>query len=159
MIIVIIIISITIIMITCYCRRLLPRKPQREHLTGSCVVHTCICVCIYIYIYIHVYVCIYIYIYVWSLPRACSLLRTPAPIRCTSDIRKTESIHHRHRPEGVVYRSFCLNSGTVAVSEFTSRRWWCIESLLPDISCRRAPRLVRLHTSHVSMSKRNGRCS
>ena len=45
-------------------------------------------------------------------------------------IRKTDSIHH-HYPEGVVYRSSCLNSSTVAVSEIPSRRWWCIESLFP----------------------------
>ena len=32
---------------------------------------------------------------------------------------------------GVVYRGFCLNSGIVAVSNVTSRRWWCIESLFP----------------------------
>ena len=44
--------------------------------------------------------------------------------------RKTDSIQHHH-PEGVVYRSFCLNSGTVAVSEAISRRWWCIESVFP----------------------------
>ena len=43
--------------------------------------------------------------------------------------RKTDSIHHH--PEGMVYRSFCLNSGTVAISKITSRRWWCIESLFP----------------------------
>ena len=54
--------------------------------------------------------------------------------------RKTDSIHHHHHlhhhhhhhPEGVVYRSFCLNSGTLAVPKVTSRRWWwCIESLFP----------------------------
>ena len=26
--------------------------------------------------------------------------------------RKTDSIHHHHHPEGVVYRGFCPNSGT-----------------------------------------------
>ena len=46
--------------------------------------------------------------------------------------RKTDSIHHRH-PERVVYRSCCLNYGTVAVSKVTSRRSWCIESLFPVI--------------------------
>ena len=46
----------------------------------------------------------------------------------SSNTRKTDSIHHHH-PEGVVYRSFCFNSSTVAVSKVTSRRWWCIESL------------------------------
>ena len=45
-------------------------------------------------------------------------------------IRKTDSIHHHH-PEGVVYRGFCLNSGTVAVSKFPFRWWWCIESVFP----------------------------
>ena len=44
--------------------------------------------------------------------------------------RKTDSIHHHH-PEGVVYRSVCLNSSRVAVSKVTSRRWWCIEYLFP----------------------------
>ena len=50
-------------------------------------------------------------------------------------LRKTDSMilyHHQHRhhhPEGVVYRTFCLNSSTSAVSEIASRRWWCIESL------------------------------
>ena len=39
--------------------------------------------------------------------------------------------HHHHHPKGVVYRSYCLNSGTVAVSTTTSRMWWCIESLFP----------------------------
>ena len=44
-----------------------------------------------------------------------------------------------HHPEGVVYRSFCINSGTVAVSEVTSRWWWwCIESLFASPS--RPPR-------------------
>ena len=32
-----------------------------------------------------------------------------------------------------MYRSFCLNSSTFAVSKVTSRRWWCIESLFPLI--------------------------
>ena len=57
--------------------------------------------------------------------------------------RKTDSIHHHHHqhhqhhqhhhhPEGVVYRGFCLNSSTIAVSKGTSRRrWWCIESFFP----------------------------
>ena len=47
------------------------------------------------------------------------------------DIRKTDSIYTTNHPEGVVYRSFCFNSSTVAVSEVVSRRWWCIESLFP----------------------------
>ena len=37
-----------------------------------------------------------------------------------------------HHPEGVVYRSFCLNSSTFAASEIVSRRWWCIGSLFPS---------------------------
>ena len=47
--------------------------------------------------------------------------------------RKTDSEHHHHHhhPEGVVYRNWCLNSGTVAVSNITSRRWWGTESLSP----------------------------
>ena len=36
---------------------------------------------------------------------------------------------------GGVYRSVCLNSGTFAVSETASRRWWCIESLFPLTAC------------------------
>ena len=51
-------------------------------------------------------------------------------------IRKTDSIHHHHHhhhPEGVVYRGFCLNSSTAAVSKIVSRRWWCIESLFPGM--------------------------
>ena len=44
--------------------------------------------------------------------------------------RKTDSIHHHH-PEGVVYRGFCINSGTVAVSKFPFRWWRCIESVFP----------------------------
>ena len=37
-------------------------------------------------------------------------------------------------PRGVVNRGLCLNSGTVSASKITSRRWWCIESLLPSSS-------------------------
>ena len=49
-------------------------------------------------------------------------------------MRKTDSIHRRHHhSEGVVYRSACLNSSTVAVSKIISRRWWCIEFLLPHM--------------------------
>ena len=65
------------------------------------------------YVYIHIYIYIYKH-------------------------RKTESIHHHH-PEGVVYRSVCLNSGTVAVSNITSRRWWCIESVFPNELCHSYP--------------------
>ena len=52
----------------------------------------------------------------------------------TNTSRKSGFIHHHHHhhPEGVVYRSFCLNSSTVAVSEIASRRLWCIESLFPN---------------------------
>ena len=33
--------------------------------------------------------------------------------------------HHHNHPEGVVYRSLCLDSSTAAVSETVSRwRWW-----------------------------------
>ena len=39
-------------------------------------------------------------------------------------------IHHDH-PEGAVYRSFCLNSSTSAVSEIASRRWWRVEHMVP----------------------------
>ena len=49
--------------------------------------------------------------------------------------RKSDFAHH-HLPEGVVHRSCCLNSSTFAVSEIVSRRWWCIESLLPESWCR-----------------------
>ena len=45
--------------------------------------------------------------------------------------RKSDFLHHHQHPEGVVYRSFCLNSNTFAVSEIVSRRGWCIESLFP----------------------------
>ena len=75
--------------------------------------YVCVCVYVYIYIYIH----IYIYIYIYMLSRG---------------IRQNDFIH-QHHPEGVVYGSFCLNSSTVAVSEAASRRWWCIESLLPGL--------------------------
>ena len=47
-------------------------------------------------------------------------------------LRKNDFIHHHH-PEGVVYRCFCLNSSTFAVSEIVSRRWWCIESPFPHL--------------------------
>ena len=62
------------------------------------------------------------------------LIRDRSPMQGTSSYcsyyRKTDSIHHHH-PEGVVYRGFCLNSGTVAVSKFPLRWWWCIESVFP----------------------------
>ena len=61
-------------------------------------------------------------------------------------IRKTDSRHHHH-PEGVVYRGFCLNSGTVAVSKFPFRWWWwCIESVFPMI------RILRSAASSCSRS-------
>ena len=55
---------------------------------------------------------------------------------CIPLSQKTDSIyhhhhHHHHHPEGVVSRSFCLNSSIFAVSEFVARRWWCIGSLFP----------------------------
>ena len=53
--------------------------------------------------------------------------RVLAMVMCVS--RKNDFIHHN--PEGLVYRSFCLNSSTFAVSETASRRWWCIEYLFP----------------------------
>ena len=52
--------------------------------------------------------------------------------------------HHHHHPEGVVYRSFCLNSSTFAVSQIASRRWWCIESLCPGIE--------KLRTKHLKLT-------
>ena len=66
-----------------------------------------------------------------TTPRFCLhiLLRQPSIYRRTDSIHHNH--HHHHNPEGVVYRNFCLNSATVAVSEITSRRWWCIESLSP----------------------------
>ena len=69
----------------------------------------------------------------------------PATLHVKS-ARKTDSIHHHHHhhPEGVVYRSFCLNSSTFAVSEIASRRWWCIESLFPSAQHERAGYINRL---------------
>ena len=52
-----------------------------------------------------------------------------------STARKTESIPAPPPPRGgVMYRSFCLNSGAVAVPNITSRRLWCRESLFPTTS-------------------------
>ena len=51
-----------------------------------------------------------------------------------SGLRKSDFVHHHHHPDGVVYRSFCLNSSAFAVSEIASRRRWCIESLFPGLS-------------------------
>ena len=57
---------------------------------------------------------------------------TFCPMHCHfRHTRKNEFIHRHHHPEGVVYRSVCLYSSAGAVSEVASRRWWCIESLLP----------------------------
>ena len=66
---------------------------------------------------------------------------------------KTDSIHHHHHhhPEGVVYRSFCLNSSTVAVPEIVYRRWWCIESGFP-LSVFYFPD-TRMHTSVCEKKK------
>ena len=99
-------------------------------------------------VYVYIYMCIYIYIYIYPSVRTGSggtkratsanmpLLRpqsSEGKFTMSREIepvsRKTDSIHHH--PKGVVYRSFCFNSGTVAVSKVTSRRWWCIESPLP----------------------------
>ena len=54
-----------------------------------------------------------------------------APARHSSSRRSDFIHHHHHHPEGVVYRRLCFNSSTFAVFEIASRRWWCIESLLP----------------------------
>ena len=73
------------------------------------------------------------------------------------NIRKTDSIHHHH-PDGVVYKSFCLNSSTFEVSTITSGRWWCTESVFPiallvlDVSETRflIARDLQLHFCHPS---------
>ena len=98
-------------------------------------------VCIYIYIYIclhtyiyashiHIcmyacmYVCVHIYIYI------CTHI---APLTTNKQYQVTTEEHRRQyettttTQRGVVYRGFCLNAGTVEVSEIASRRWWCIE--------------------------------
>ena len=72
--------------------------------------------------------------------------RAPEPRR-ESAHRKSDSIHHHHT-EGVVYRGFCLNSGTVAVSKVSSRRWWCMESVFPT----QAPPAAEVPTSTPSAS-------
>ena len=69
-----------------------------------------------------------------SLHRKTCVLVGPTLGRSRSITRKSDLMHHHHHhhhPEGVVYRGFCLNSATVAVSKLTSRRWWCIESVFP----------------------------
>ena len=43
-----------------------------------------------------------------------------------------------------MYRSCCLYSSSAAVSEITSRRWWCIESPLPTLRLLATP--VRPHS-------------
>ena len=45
--------------------------------------------------------------------------------------RKSDFVHHHHHPEGLVYRGFCFNSSTSAVSKVTSRMWRSVESLFP----------------------------
>ena len=60
------------------------------------------------------------------LSKLCLLLWVEANLVVYIYIRKSDSTHHQHS-EGVVYRGFCLNSSTVAVSKMASRRWWCIE--------------------------------
>ena len=55
---------------------------------------------------------------------------------CRRGTRKndfTHHHHHHHHPEGVVYRTFRLNSSTSAASEIASRRWWHIESLSSQV--------------------------
>ena len=110
--------------------------------------YTCavsVCVCVYIYIHIHVlYVIRCTYTSHFEArglnrfsPRRERLVNVHLGVHTsaaapTSDTRKSESIHHHHHPEGVLHRDFCLNSGTVAVSTITSRRWSCIESVFPD---------------------------
>ena len=76
-------------------------------------------VCVYIYIYIYTFVCVAVAIVSYNV-------YIYVPIRFVSDF-----IRHHHHPEGVVYRSFCLNSSTSAVSEIASGSWWCTESLFP----------------------------
>ena len=62
--------------------------------------------------------------------------------------RKTESIHHHHHHlEGVVYRSFCLDYSTIAVSYIVSRRWRSIESLFSSIKVKAIPRAKRRQLS------------
>ena len=94
----------------------------------------------------HVCMCIYIYIlhthrHIHRHPPAyiCWPARLTHVTTSLRIIRETDSIHHHH-PEGVVYRSFCLYSGIAAVSKNTSRRWWCIESLFPNISSSSKPK-------------------
>ena len=94
---------------------------------------------------------IYIYIYISYCNNFADLVSSPQPSQppgCdrprAKKSRRTDSVyhhhhhrhhrhrhlhHHHHHPEGVVYRSLCLNSSTVAVSEMVSRRWWCVENL------------------------------
>ena len=100
---------------------------------------------LYLYISLSLYTYIYIYIGVSSPGGERCSTRASAGAhfarlsrRVMRFIRKTDSIHHHHHhlhhhAEGVVYRSFCLNSSALAVSETASRRWWCIESLFPFI--------------------------
>ena len=74
--------------------------------------------------------------YMCTTPRAricahtCTQVVSVSP-RSKAYLWKSAFIRHHHHSEGVVYRSFCLNSSTLAVSETASRRWWCIEPLFP----------------------------
>ena len=74
-----------------------------------------ICMCVYVSLSLSLSMYIYIYIYIGARRG-----------RRRRGAQKTDSIHrrhHRHQPEGVLYRSSCLNSSTFAISKVTSRRW------------------------------------
>ena len=90
------------------------------------------CIYIYIYIYIHITIYIYIYIYVYIYVYNYMIyICVCIYIYIYIHICIHTFVHHHHHLEGVVCKSFCLNSGTSAVSEVASRRWWCIEPLFP----------------------------
>ena len=73
------------------------------------------------------------------------------PLPLSLFIRKTDSIRHHH-PEGVVYRSCCFNSSTVAVSEIVSRRRWCTGSLFPFTYLSLSPSLPLFLSSSLPLS-------
>ena len=93
-------------------------------------------ICIYIHIHIHIHIYIYIYtslyMYIGAAAGHCDLRCGFCNVSTSTRLpRKSDFIHHHHHhPEGVVYRNFCLDSNTFAVSEIASRRW-CTESLFP----------------------------
>ena len=89
------------------------------------IVMIIIAIIIIIIMIIHIY--IYIYIYVIHSCIRC--------VRESEDRFYTPPPPPPPPPHGLVYRSFCLNSSTLAVSKVTSRRWWCIESLFPTRQC------------------------